>query len=593
MNNSYVKTSSEPLISNQKSAKEKWVDGLLGKMNLEQKVGQLMVFGMCGTVITPDIVELITKYHIGGLRISQGCRIITMGHAVKMGQEPEEWVKRAIYYPEGNNKDYAYVQNAPKCSASEYADVLNRLRDYSLDRDLGIGLHFTIDQEGNNAELLSGQRLFPDQLGVKSSSDPELAYRIALCIGMQARALGVNMIHSPVLDVNTNPKNPEAGPRSYGCNPEDVVKYGVEALRGFQESGLIATGKHFPGRGESEVDSHFELPVVNIDANILRKVHIYPYIKMIEAGLPAIMIGHSIYPTLDPSQEPSSVSKYIINILLRQELGFEGIITTDNLMMAGLMKKYDICEASVLAIKAGCDLILFRDESPLRIRLVNEVVEAVKTGRLSEKRIEQSVARILAMRWDMGISQNGGKVNASKAQEPINSPFVMKTATEAAQKCTIVLRDKFKMLPLKSNKRVLLIEQIHIVHSESNNMYSHPSLLWEQLCGMSDNVYSVEIPFFPEESDCQRIKRRLNECDLIVMTNYFHPKRGKAISELVREVKKCGKPVIVITNNPFEFGAPPDFETVLVSFCPGGKENMRALAEILYGKLRPTATFLI
>lgn len=569
--------------------KNRWIDNKIGQMNIEQKVGQMMVFGFCGTVITPDVIEMITKYHVGGLRITQGCRVITMAHAVRMGTEPEAWIEREIYYPEGANKDYAHVNGAAKCTAKEYAMVLNRLRDYALDRKSSVGLHFTMDQEGNVAELLSGQRLFPDQMGVAASGNPDLAYRIAKSLAKQVRAVGVNMLHSPVLDVNTNQNNPEIGPRSYGSNPEVVEKFGLEMLRAFNEHSLIATAKHFPGRGESDVDSHFELPVVNINRKTLMDVHIAPYKALIDAGLPSVMIGHSIYPALDSSDVPSSTSERIIQGILREQLNFKGVITTDNIMMAGIMKKYSIQEAVVLAIIAGCDLILFRDESPLRIKIIEHVMDSIKSGRISEKIIDDAVTRILAMRWDMGITGNGGKVDPEMAEEPIQDIQTNKVANEAAEKCTILLRNEQEILPLSTNKRVLLVEQIHTIHSESNNLYSHPGLLWEQMCKYSDNVMSVEIPFFPTEADCERVLKRISEAEVIVMTNYYHQKMGKGITEFIKSILMYRKPVIVVANNPFKFCIADEFESVIVTFCAGGKENLDAVAKAIFGKIKLTA----
>ena len=196
-------------------AKEKWVDDLLGKMNLEQKVGQMMVFGFAGPIITPDTVELIQKYHVGGLRICLKFRTQTLLHDLKPGSKPNENILRSLEYPQGRNRDFADPKQCVACTPEQYAAVLNRLRDYALDRELSIPLHFTIDQEGNGSDdLINGQRLFPHPMGLTASGEPELAYRVAVAIGKQARDLGANMIHSPVLDVNTNPQNPEIGTRS-------------------------------------------------------------------------------------------------------------------------------------------------------------------------------------------------------------------------------------------------------------------------------------------------------------------------------------------------------------------------------------------
>jgi beta-N-acetylhexosaminidase len=567
----------------------KWVDQLLGKMTIEQKIGQMLVFGFCGPVITPDILELIRKYHIGGLRISQKFRMMTVANDVKPGTEPDENTRRSLHYPRGLNRDYAYIDSPTACTAKEYAQSLNRLRDCALERPLGIGIHLVIDQEGNACDdLLSSQRLFPAAMGYSAAHDTDLAYRSGLCIARQARAVGANMIHSPVLDVNTNPLNPEIGARSFSALTDDVIRYAQAIMQGLKDGGLFTTGKHFPGRGESLSDAHWGLPTVGISRAKLYEEHIRPYRNLIEAGLDAVMLAHCCYPSLGVVDEPACVSDTIINDILRGELGFEGIITTDNMMMGGILQKYEMSEAVIEAVAAGCDIILCRDESPLRYKIIDSLINAVRNGRIREKRIDESVERILGMRWRMGLAEDGGKVDPDLAETPFKDVFVKKTAAEAADK-TVMLKDESSLIPLDPSSNVLLIEQIFPTHSFAANMYSHPGLLWEEMCRHSDNVFSVEIPYFPREIDYERIRRRISEADTIVMTNYYYHKGVSSITDAVRKVMAMGKDVIVVTNTPYEFGLAADFPVGIVCFNPGSREHLCAAADVIYGKLRPTA----
>ncbi|MCL2759248.1 MAG: hypothetical protein FWD22_03465 [Treponema sp.] len=566
--------------------KEKWIDNLMGRMNINQKVGQLMVFGFCGTTITPDVTELIKKYHIGGLRISNRLRCLTLLNDIKPGEQPDESTRRSIIRSTGKNRDYSLIDKCTSATAGEYAGVLNKLRTIALDRDLGIPLHFTVDQEGNgNDDMLFGQRLFPGPMGLASSGDTGLVYRTALAIGKQLRALGVNMMHSPCLDVNTNPKNPEIANRAYADNPEDVAKYALFTLKGFQETGITATGKHFPGRGESEVDSHFGLPIVNLDYKTLLEKHVFPYKALIAAGLPAIMIAHSCYPGLGINKIPAGMSKELIDNFLRGELGFNGVITTDNMTMGGILKQYEMSDAIVETLKAGCNLILMRDESPIRLKKIEKVLNAVKTGELSEETIDNSVKRVLAMRWDMGIIENGGIVEPSGADSIINDKFVIDTAIEAAKKCIIVLRDREKLLPINPEKKVLLIEQIYHTHLEANNFYCHPGMLWEEMCEHSQNVTSVEVSASPSLEDKERVRVRLNEADTVVFTNYYDHKSASNYYDFLIELYKEGKKVILVSNTVYELTNPPGLSTVVVVGTPSGRENLKAAAELLYGKI--------
>ncbi|MCL2801119.1 MAG: hypothetical protein FWD28_05110 [Treponema sp.] len=566
--------------------KEKWIGDLMGKMDIHQKIGQLMVFGFCGTSITPDVIELIKKYNVGGLRVSNRIRCLTLFNDIKPGEKPNRSTRRSIIKPSEKNRDYSFIEKCTSATPGEYASVLNRLRTYSLERDLGIPLHFTVDQEGNgNDDMLFGQRLFPGPMALASSKDTDLVYRCALATGKQLQALGINMIHSPCLDVNTNPKNPEIAHRAYADNPIDVAKFALATLKGLQESNIIATGKHFPGRGESEFDSHWGLPSVNINYETLIKEHILPYKALINAGLPAIMIAHSCYPAFGINTIPAGMSIVFIQKFLRDELKFNGVITTDNMMMGGILKQYEMCDAVVKMLAAGCNLILMRDESPIRIKIIQKVYEAVKSKKLSEKIIDDSVKRVLSMRWDMGLIENGGITEPLKADSVINDEFIIKTAEEAAKRCTIVLRDNQKLLPLKPEEKVLLVEQVHHTHLEANNFYCHPGMLWEEMCKFSQNVNSVEITAAPSKADKKRVYSRIKEADTIVFTNYYNHKSPFKYNDFIVELYRMGKKIILISNTVYELTNPPELPTVIVVGTAAGQENLKAAAELLYGKV--------
>ena len=562
----------------------------MGRMNLEQKVGQLMVFGFMGPVINPHVVEMITKYHAGGLRIAQkfhgGSAEFRATLTGKQAHPKDKPDFNTYYRPADLNTKRV------TCTPEEYAGVLNTLRDMALNRKDGISLHFTYDQEGEGADFLFDQRLFPYPLGLVASGEPELAYRVALASGRQARALGANMIHSPVLDVNTNPRNPEIGTRAYSDDPTVVAQYAVQSLRGYREAGIITTGKHFPGRGESEEDAHFGLPVVKLDRATFMKQHVAAFKALIDAGLPTIMAAFTAYPCFGSDGLPAATDPRIITDLLRGELGFKGVVTTDNIQMTGLLQKYEMGEAVIRCLLAGCDLILCRSESPVTKHLIAKVIEAVKEKRYPESKLDQSVQRILALRWEMGLAQNGGKVDASKAGLPFNDPFVVGVAREAAEKSVVLLRDEQRLLPLKPDTKVVLIEQIHHFHSFINNLYSHPGLLWEELRKRSANVALVLINETFTETDKAAVHARLREddYDVILTTSYYNYRSHATMTGLMSELPQYGKPIAIVSNTPYEkFGLPAGFPTGIVCFVPSGPENLSVVADILYGKRQPTA----
>ncbi|MFW5860050.1 MAG: glycoside hydrolase family 3 N-terminal domain-containing protein [Planctomycetota bacterium] len=572
-------------------ASGRWVDEQLGRLDIEQKVGQLMVFGMCGPVITPDVVELISRYHLGGLRISQGFRIINLFNDVKPGQDPEEWTLRSLHPPGGCNRDFSGLRAPTRCTPREYAAVLNQLRQLALDRPGAVPLHFTIDQEGSGSDdLLFGTRLLPHPMGLAATGDPEMAYRAARTIGSTARALGINMLHSPVLDVNTNPLNPEVGTRAYGDDPDTVTRFARASLRGFSETGIIATGKHFPGRGESQADAHWGLPVVDLPREELERVHVSPYRELIADGLPAVMMAHCRYPALSDSPDPASCDPQIVRTYLREELGFTGVITTDNMMMGGLLQRYELTEAVLRTLQAGCDLVLLRDESPIRWRILERIVAAVRSGEYPEAMLDAAVERVLRMRHRMGLAENGGLVDPDRADR-FDDPAVVAAAADCAAASTLLVRDRAGALPVAPDARVLLVEQIFPTQARANDSYTRPGLLWEEMCAIGSAVGSVEIENVPTAQDGERVRRRLAEddYDVIVTTNYYYHKAASANTPLVREMLATGKPVIVVTNTPYAFGVPDEVPTAITSFNPGGREHLRVVAEAIYGRRELTA----
>ena len=554
---------------------EKWVDSILGTLTLEQKIGQLMVFAHYGTFITPDVKEMITKYHAGGLRIAQ-----------KFAPGCGDYRSQAERGPMGaKSYDHPKEMDRIACTAKEFAQTLNELRDMALDRPGGVPLHTAFDQEGEGADFLFQQRLYPHPMGLAASGDPDLSYRTALALGRQTRALGANMIHSPVLDVNTEPANPEIGPRAYGADPDTVTRFASASLRGFTEAGIAATGKHFPGRGHSSTDAHFGLPEIDLDRETLMKMHVAPFKALIDQGLPCIMAAFTAYPALGADGIPGATSRAIVTDLLRGELGFEGVVTTDNVQMGGLLSLYGMGEAVVRCLIAGCDLVLCRSYNLQRIEVLDAVKQAVLEKRYPEAQLDRSVKRILELRWKMGLADNGGKVDPEKAAEAFHDPEVMALTNEAADRSTVLLRDRKNLLPLPQDKPILLIEQAHHFHSFINNTYSHPGMLWQEMCRHSDHVSVVAVNEKMTEEDKAAVRKRLDEAEVVVCTSYYNYRSHAIMLPFLEEVRAAGKQLVIFSNTPYKkFGVPDWVDTALVSFCPSGRENIRAAADILFGK---------
>lgn len=568
--------------------KEKWIDDLMGKLDLNQKVGQLMVVGFMGSVARPDTIECIKKYHIGGFRVAQKFPSMMRCHESDIDYNHPQF---SSIFGSGDVR-----MDRIACKPSEYAEVLNQLRDYALDRKDSVPLHFAFDQEGEGTDFLFDHRVFAYPMGIKAANDPHLAYEVGKALAQETTALGANMIHSPVLDVNTNPLNPEIGPRAFSDDPDDVIAYAAEMIRGFNEYKLIATAKHFPGRGDSDKDAHFSLPVIDCDLQTMMDVHLKPYRELIKSGLPAIMAAFTSYPAIGEKDRPAATCREIITDLLRGEFGFKGVVTSDSIAMKGLLDKFEIGDAVIACLQAGCDLILSRAQTPITKYLCDRIYDAVKSGEYPEKQLDESVQRILAMRYDMGLADNGGKVDPSKADESFEDEFIKSTAKKSAEKSVLLMRNHQNMIPIPAEKKVLLVEQVHHFHSFINNRYAYPGILWNSMLQHSDNVAVVLVKEKFDDNDMLAVKKRFerDDFDVIVTTSYYNYRSHAQMVSYMDELKQFGKPIIVVSNTPYaKFGVPNDVDTAVVSFCPTGKEHIEAIADVLYGKITPSASLSV
>lgn len=565
--------------------RETFLARILDRMSLEQKVGQCFTIHWGGSMITPYLVEAIERLHIGGLRVSP------FGQNSRRGKFYHQDLSYDFQYPEGFQpiKENLFIPGVCHYIAPErYAERVNRLQKLAMNRHPGIPLHIATDQEGDNSRefCYGGIHQFPAAMGLTATGDLDLVYRACYSVGKQLSAQGVTAIHSPVLDINLNPRNPEIGQRAYSDDPQMVAEYALASMRGFQDGGVAATAKHFPGRGDSDSDAHAEITVLDVDWDRLMNVELYPYRVLIENGLKSIMMAHMALPLVDPSGELSSVSRPIVTGLLREKLGFEGVITTDSITMGALMKRFGVGKACAMAILAGCDLALNKTESEFRDQGFCELKRFVEEGILLEEQLNESVKRIIRMKYDLGLFERHGLVDAAAASDPIRDPEVVEVSRRTAEKCCIVMRDEENLIPLSPEETVLVIEQKVPAGYSGDDIYCHDKMLCEEMFKQSMNVIAMDTEFKYTEEDERWIMTQINKVDKIVMSNFYWRDNPYNNNNLVRKLLKKNKKVIVITNNPYPFGATPEAKSVVCNFSQT-RESIRAAVEILYGIRKP------
>jgi len=549
------------------------IDGLVSQMSIEQKIGQMCTFEFCGTRITPDVVAAVREHHCGGLRVTPH-------------------IYTALPYGVRHRTDGMDVQRlSPYAGPDEYAELLNELQRLALARPLSIPLHISSDQEGDWSQDYSrgGVNLFPSQMGMAATGDPELVYEAYRAVARQQRAVGIMMLHTPVLDVNTNPDNPEIGTRSFSDDPETVVEYGLALMRAFRDEGVVATGKHFPGRGESSVDVHFSLDTHRGDRRRLDEVELYPYRALIAEGLPAVMVAHTIYPALDGTNTPASVSRAIVTDLLRGELGFEGVITSDAMGMRGVIEMFDgFGEACAAALAAGNDLVLAKGDPTLQPEVIAAALRYLDEGKLGEAQVDASVRRVLAMKMRYGLFEQP-EADPAGALDAVRDRETVEISRRAAVACMSVVRDEDDLLPVARDARVFVTDQHNWpYHNKAADYSYHSHQLPEFLRARAADPLLVddwETGLQVSADDERECLERAARADVVVVLSSYWRSSGTN-TELLRKLIATGRPVITISNCPYEWISIPEAQTLILSWSCMPR-SLEAAAEVIYGDLDP------
>lgn len=352
------------------------VEETIDQMTLEEKVGQLLVIGVEGTSFSSEMDNLIRNYHVGG--------VIIMGRNV--------------------------------ATTNEMLQLINGIK--KANEHNKIPLFLSVDEEGGRVSRLPvGIPKLPTSAQIGKLNDESVSYRAGTYLAGVLNEFGYNMNFAPVLDVNSNPRNPVIGNRSFGSDPYQVAKLGISTMHGMMDNGIIPVVKHFPGHGDTVVDSHKALPKVETTLEALRNVELVPFQKAIEEGADAVMVAHILFPALDPDY-PSSMSKAIITGLLRNEMKFEGVIITDDLTMGAIANDYTIPEAAVQSFIAGSDQLLVVRDYEVQLNTLNAFIKAIETGEITEERLNESVKRILTLKEKYSVSDEvHEKVDMDKLNE--------------------------------------------------------------------------------------------------------------------------------------------------------------------------------
>ncbi|MFG2266762.1 glycoside hydrolase family 3 N-terminal domain-containing protein [Streptomyces sp. NPDC048720] len=535
---------------------------LISRMSLEEKVGQLFVMRVYGHSATaPDqadvdanlaeigvrtAAELIAKYRVGGI----------------------------IYFT------WAHNTRDPH----QIADLSNGIQKASLEQPRGLPVLIATDQEhGIVCRVGAPATLFPGAMAVGAGGRPADAHTLGRVSGAELRALGINQDYSPDADVNVNPANPVIGVRSFGADPEAVARLVAAEVKGYQASRVAATAKHFPGHGDTAVDSHTGFPVITHSRELWEKLDAVPFRAAIAAGIDSIMTAHLQFPALDDAGDPATLSHPILTGILRGELGYDGVVVTDSLGMEGVRTKYGDDRVPVLALKAGVDQLL----NPPSLDVAwHAVLKAVQEGELTEARLDESILRILRLKDRLGLLDRPPYVTGAGVDRTVGTKAHLAAADRIAERTTTLLVNEEHTLPLdrRSRRRVLVVGADPA--SPSGTTGPPTTVLAAALTELGFTATALSTGTAPSATVIGKAVAAAADADAVVVATY-NVTAGSSQRTLVERLLATGKPVVAVAvRNPYDVAQLPAVKGFLATYSWTDVE-LRAAARVIAGRVAP------
>jgi len=514
-----------------------WVTCVLAHMSLRDKAAQMVWPQLYGDYVSADapqwrkISGWIVQQHVGGVIMSVG----------------------------------SPLEIAAKLNA------LQRMSDLPLlvggDLEFGAGYRARGGYFLPNGIDLGGAVLFPPEMAIGATRDTMLAYEQGRITAVEGRAIGYQIDFSPILDVNNNPANPVISTRSFGEHPALVAKLGAAFIRGVQEHGMIATGKHFPGHGDTGTNSHLALPVVNVSRARLDSVELVPFKAAVQAGVGAIMTFHGSMPALDSSGVPGTLSHNVLTGLLRDEMHFRGLVISDAMDMRGVLDKYGAVEASQRAVAAGADVLL----QPADVaQTIDAVVAGVASGRYTESRLDESVRRILEAKVRVGITTKR-LVDLDSARAIVGDSADAAVARAAADRSITLVRDSLHQLPLarlNHGARILSITYAH--RTDLGAGLTFDGELRRTFPALRPEYVDADDP----RPDFFRLLAAADSADVVLVSSYVaHSSTATTVDvprsfvDFIEELRRRNEhPIVIAFGNPYFLQQIPDVAAYVVAW---------------------------
>lgn len=517
------------------------------KLDLKKKVGQLMVFGFHGKEATPEIKALIKEYHLGSI-ILFGRNIGTPEEVLKLTTELQQVAKEAGHkHP----------------------------------------LLICTDQENGAVRRLGeGTTVFPGAMLLGATKRLENANKVGNATGKELKALGINWNLSPVLDVNNNARNPVIGVRSFGESPKNVSELGHELMKGMQNAGVITTLKHFPGHGDTSVDSHLDLPTIDHSMERLRDVELLPFRNCIKNSADTVMTAHVYFPSIENRHGvPATLSKKVITGLLREELGFDGVVTTDCMEMKAISTTIGTPQGAVEAIKAGVDIVLVSHSYGPQVESLEAVIHAIESGEIEIDVIEAALERVRKLKekylsWsDIPLNEEiqvPGVVGCKEHDEMVNEVF--------RQGVTIVKNEQ-AIIPLStdaSNRVLMVYPENNSTMAVEDKRYSTFSL-GESIKEEHPSAQIIQLSNPPTDNEIEEVAQQAKSFDTVIIAT-LSITADSSQRKLVKKVVETNNRVIVVaTRSPYDLAYLPNVPGYVCTY-EFTTPALRTAAQAIYGK---------
>jgi len=510
------------------------------RLTIEQAIGQKLMLSFVGTEPSSNILTTIQNHHVGGL---------TLFHSMN-------------------------VDNPAQVRL--LTDALQRAAVASGQPPLIIAT----DQEGGQLMAISGATQFPGNMALGATGSIDLTWKTGAAIGRELAAIGVNVNYAPVCDVNSNPQNPNIGIRSFGEDSTMVARFCKAMVEGLQSTGVVATAKHFPGHGDASSDPHYCMPVVSHDRDRLEQIEIPPFEAAIKANVRMIMSTHVAFPNLNEGlMLPSTLSPMILSRLLRDKMGFQGVIISDAMNMEAIKQGSGLIIEVIAAVKAGVDLLLLISDETAQEDIYSALVQATQRRILSTNEIISSAERILALKqWLADITQPSLDVVGCAEHRDL--------AFETAARSITLVRDELNLLPLRlspdARLAVIIPQPVDLTPADTSSYVS--CTLARALRQYHPAVEEFVVPYAPSDDDITALMQKISQYNMIIVgtINAFTQSNQAA---LVNALFETGMPIIVVALRlPYDLLAYPKVPTYICTYSilP---PSMEALAQVLFGQI--------